>query len=182
MSEKIQVVCGKCDKKLACPTSAAGRKLKCPSCGSAIRVGRAKPENKNSTELARSKRRPDKRGIGDKRRRMASNGQDSYQSTAPDSAANMLPTAKTGTKANQKKSSKSKRSDIHWSRKAIVGVGIMGASIVSSVVQLAIQGQPNMRTAEGKGQAFGQAFVTICGLIFGLVIVIRSFKARRDDR
>lgn len=57
----------------------------------------------------------------------------------------------------------------------------MGASIASNAVQLAIMGPPNMRTAEGKGQAFGQGLVTVGGLIFGLVIVVRGFLANKSD-
>ena len=181
MSDKIRVVCNECDKKLACPASAAGRKVKCPSCGTAIRVPDADHSSGSSVKSVPKKRRSTGQGAGRKRRRAAADSDDPYQSTVPGASAGLPPRSKQGAKNRQTKPTKAKAGDEHWSRRMIVGVGIMGASIASNAFQLAIQGPPNMRTAEGKGQAFGQAFVTIGGLIFGLVIVIRSWKARRSD-
>ncbi|WP_145944278.1 hypothetical protein [Fuerstiella marisgermanici] len=176
MNEKIRVVCGECDKKLACPASAAGRKVKCPSCGTTIRVPGADRGGETSGTPTRKKRRAPETGAGRRRRPSAAGNDNPYQSPAPGSADDMPPRSKKGAKRSKKKPASG---DLHWSRKMIVGAGIMGASLASNAVQLAIQGPPNMRTAEGKGQALGQAFVTIGGLIFGLVIVVRSFRANR---
>ena len=181
MNDKIRVVCNECEKKLGCPASAAGRKAKCPACGTAIRVPDADRSGGSSAKPTPKKRGSAGQGATQKRRRAAADSDDPYQSTVPGKAAGLPPRSKKAAKNRHAKSAKSKGGDQHWSRRMIVGIGIMGASIASNAFQLAIQGPPNMRTAEGKGQAFGQAFVTIGGLIFGLVIVIRSWKARRSD-
>lgn len=162
MADKIRVTCAECGKKLACPSSAAGKKVRCPQCNTSILVQGGR--GRKSPGSVRSKREDDP-----------------YQATVPSESGGMPPRAKKG-KSASKKSGKSKSADLHWSKKSIVGFGIMGASVFSSVVQLAIMGAPNMKTAQGQGQAFGQGLVTVGGLIFGLVIVVRGFLATRPKK
>ncbi len=167
MNEKIRVVCGECDKKLACPAGAAGKRVRCPACGAAIRV----PGAAGSPEG----------GEGRKRRKRVQ-ADDPYQTSVPGPPGDLPPRVKKKKASNSNKSGKAKSSDRHWSRRMDVGFGIMGASIVSNAVQIGIQGAPNMNTAAGKGQAFGQALVTIGGLIFGLILVVRGFRAKQADK
>lgn len=166
MSERIKVACGECDKKFTCPPAAAGRKVKCPSCSAVIRVGDV---NSISDDVAKPAR---------KKRRTPSKNEAPKQSAGAGTAA-MPPRKQKGAKASREKST---GADRHWSKRAIVGVGVMVAAVVSNVAQVAIQGAPNLKTAEGKGQAFGQGFITVVGLVIGLVIVFRSFKAGRDQK
>jgi len=63
-----------------------------------------------------------------------------------------------------------------------VGAGIIVASLCSSAVQIAINGPPNTRTAAGKGQALGQGLVTVIGVMFGIVVLLTAFKARRSEK
>ena len=70
----------------------------------------------------------------------------------------------------------------HWSRNPLVGVGVILITLISSGLQTVVQGTPNLRTAEGKGQLAGQLFVLVVGVVAGIVIVIRSLLARSDRR
>jgi len=183
MSEKIRVVCSECDRKLACPVSAAGKKVRCTSCGAAIRVPSADGANAPPSAPPK-KRRPASSGKPQQRQRRAQPDfdDDPYQSTVPGSPTGLPPRARKGKNSARKKSVQSDQGDRPWTKKIHVGFGIMGAAVVSNVAQLAIMGPPNTSTAEGKGQAFGQGLVTVGGLIFGLVIVIRGFMANRSGK
>lgn len=162
MADKIRVTCSECGKKLACPSSAAGKKVRCPQCNASILIRAGNIQK--TPGAARSK--PE---------------DDPYQPTVPSKTSGMPRRVKKGRNASKKRG-KSKSIDVHWSKKPIVGFGIMGASVASNAVQLAIMGAPNMKTAEGQGQAFGQGLVTVGGLIFGLVIVVRGFLANRTNK
>lgn len=166
MSDKIRVSCGECGGKLAVPATAAGKKVRCPKCQATIQV---------PTAGGQKKKRPAPAVVEE-------DYDDPYESTVPGADAGPPPRTKKKSATSRRKAGKSKSGERHWSRKAIVGFGIMGASVASNAVQLAIMGPPNMKTAQGQGQAAGQGVVTICGLIFGLVIVVRSFLATRAEK
>jgi len=70
----------------------------------------------------------------------------------------------------------------HWSRNPLVGVGAILITVIASGLQTVIQGPPNLKTAEGKGQLAGQLFVLVVGVVAGIVIVIRSLMGRSDRR
>ncbi|MEP3479794.1 MAG: hypothetical protein ABJZ55_11150 [Fuerstiella sp.] len=173
MSERIRVACHECDKKFTCPSQPAGRKVKCPACGAVIRVGAVNlgSDKVGSNQVGQPAR---------KKRRTPSKAAAPNQSVGGN--AGLPPRQRKKAKVSQGKSSAASDDGRHWSKKMIVGVGIMVAAVVSNVAQVAIQGAPNLQTAEGKGQAFGQGFVTVVGLLFGLTIVIRSIKAGHDKK
>lgn len=182
MNEKIRAVCGECDKKLACPPAAAGRKVRCPGCGAAIQVPTVDAAVARPGNPSPKKRRPKSSANNPGKRRKSAapdNFDDPYQSTVPGSSAGLPPRAKKRKSASRRMSGTSNSGDRHWTRKISVGFGIMGASLASNAVQMAVMGRPDVSTAEGKGRAFGQGLVTVAGLIFGLVVVVRGFLANR---
>ncbi|MCR9200316.1 MAG: zinc-ribbon domain-containing protein [Planctomycetaceae bacterium] len=70
----------------------------------------------------------------------------------------------------------------HWSRNPLVGVGAILITVIASGLQTVIQGAPNLKTAEGKGQLAGQLFVLVVGVVAGIVIVVRSLLGRSGRR
>ncbi|MCP4856733.1 MAG: hypothetical protein GY903_19805 [Fuerstiella sp.] len=185
MSERFRIVCSECDKKLVCPASAAGKKVRCSSCGATIRVPDADGAGTPPGDASEKKRRRSSPTAKPSKRRRPADpdfDDDPYQNTVPDSPTGMPPRAGKGRTSARKKTNKSTAGDRHWSKKMQVGFGIMGVAIVSNVIQTAMMGRPNMTTAEGRGQAVGQGLVTVGGLIFGLVIAIRGFQANRAEK
>ena len=184
MSEKIRVACAGCEKKFACPAAAAGKKMKCPVCGTVIQVpntcGLATPPAKPKT------RRPSSRtSRKDVRESSYSKDDSDYPGEAEYDTPETLPPRSGARKISEKNTSRKKqasRSTPHWSKNMKVGIGVIVASMCSTAVQTTINGPPNTRTAAGKGQAVGQLVVLLLGVVFGIVVLVRAIKAGSGNK
>ncbi len=176
MGEKIRIICEDCGKQLACPATAAGKKIRCPKCETTIRVPKEQA-------TVKTKSRP--KTAAKKRAKPVSPEEDyddPYRDTVPRKSSGKPPRAKNQKSSGRKNTKKPSAKNVHWSKRTMIGFGIMGAAVASNAVQLAVMGPPNMKTAQGQGQAFGQGLVTVGGIIFGLVIVVRGLMANRSKK
>mgnify|MGYP001800409580 CR=1 FL=1 len=194
MADRIRVECEECGKKLACPASAAGRSIKCPACDAAITVrapiskSRSEPTNelaRKPTSKPKSKRkRPsaaasdssaaDNEAFLDDPYGAPSAGASSAGAALPQRRRKRVPSGGKRSAADHSSSGQP-----HWSRNRLVGTGVILITIVSSGLQVAVQGKPNLRTAAGQGQLAGQLTVLAAGVIAGIVILVRSFGGSR---
>lgn len=191
MSDKIRVVCGKCQKAILCPPSAAGRKLRCPGCETAIRVPDAASATPTGQAPAPKKARsPGPDGERKRSTRPAGKKKDEFGDSLFDDLTNAdyegEPADSDGLPP---RASKNRRSDSRGTASGVdgtkpgakslkLGSVIFFSSIVATTLLMNLM-PPNMSTAEGKGRAFGQGLAGVMGLIAGIFLMVRGFLANR---
>lgn len=196
MSEKIRVICQECDKRLACPPAAAGKNIKCPGCGAAIKVPAGEqPASPQGQQPARRKRpggqsgpQRTKRSSKSARRPAADGGfglddfgDDPYQSTVPAGAGSLPPRKSSKAKKSSGRRSAGTSGDDEkpGAMKMKLGSSIFMSSILVSVGRMAIFGPIKARTAAERGQALGFGLVVLMGIVAGVVMMIMGIRANR---
>lgn len=170
MSDKIRVSCNACEKRLAVPAAAAGRKIRCPGCGDSLRVPTRNPSSGNS-KTSRRRQKPREDAFEDY-------GGDPY--AAPPA---QLPGRTKSKKRGSKKNSRANSGDTEpGSKKIRLGASIFFGAVVVSAGRLAFFGHKTPVTAEEKGAAFGAAFAVLIGIVTGVTMMVLGMLANRKTK